>query len=188
MNEWITLLKGWKAIISLHTFFFLKKRLIFLYISNSVLKTNMGAKVLCREWCAGFLSVPSFSPQAQGESNNDHQRHSQWCARTYAGFSDTFNFDKSRWENWSTEMLTNLLKLTQKFYRGWIQLQACLSCLYLSLCSILWDMGEDTVNALLAGPLVSLAPHGTQSGPGHCELILVNQLCLTYGIIWYVTL
>lgn len=69
-------IKGMKGYYFIAYFFFLKKILIFLYISNSVLNTNMGAKVLCREWCAGFLSVPSFSPQAQGESNNDHQRHS----------------------------------------------------------------------------------------------------------------
>ena len=69
-------IKGMEGFYFIACFFFLKKKktknLIFLYISNSVLKTNTGAKVLCREWCAWFLSVPSLSPQTPGESNNDH--------------------------------------------------------------------------------------------------------------------
>ena len=49
-------IKGMEGFYFIACFFFLKKKktknLIFLYISNSVLKTNTGAKVLCREWCA----------------------------------------------------------------------------------------------------------------------------------------
>lgn len=128
MNELINPLKGWKTFYH-YILFFSQKELIFIYISNNILKTNMIAGILCKEQCGWFLSVPSLSPGTLGESNDDHHSHSLLCSRNYVRpcIHVILTIED---EKISSETQSNLLKVIQQSYGVWIQSQTWLQSLY----------------------------------------------------------